>query len=77
VVTGLPTSFVDLLDKTIDAAKAFTPLDAAAVEKLQQMAANRESLFTGEERQVAFNLPHRESGYAYSPHEDPGVHSTA
>ena len=73
VVTGLPTSFVDLLDKTIEAAKAFTPLDAAAIEKLQQMAANQESLFTGEERQVALNLPHREPGYPHSPHEDSGT----
>ena len=30
VVTGIPPSFVDLLDRTIDAAKAFKPLDAAA-----------------------------------------------
>jgi predicted aldo/keto reductase-like oxidoreductase len=77
VVAGIPTSFVDLLDKTIEAAKAFKPLDTPAIEKLQQMAANRESIFLGEERQVALNLQHPGPGYPHSPHEDPGIGSTA
>ncbi len=58
VVTGIPTSFIELLDKTIDAAKAYKPLDTAAVEQLQHMAANRESIFLNEEKQVAMNHPH-------------------
>jgi aryl-alcohol dehydrogenase-like predicted oxidoreductase len=57
VATALPTSFVELLDKAIDAAKAFQPLDTAAVAALQQMAANRESIFLNEEKQVSFNYP--------------------
>jgi len=66
VVAAIPTSFVELLDKTIEAAKAFKPLDATAVSKLQEMAANRESIFLNEEEQVAFNHPHGNPAY---PHE--------
>jgi aryl-alcohol dehydrogenase-like predicted oxidoreductase len=69
VVAAIPTSFVDLLDKTIAAAKAFRELDAPAVAKLQQMAANRESIFLNEEKQVAFNRPHWKPVYPECPHE--------
>ena len=50
-------SFVELLDKAIDAAQVFQPLDAAGVAALQQMASDRESIFLGEEKQVSFNYP--------------------
>jgi predicted aldo/keto reductase-like oxidoreductase len=66
VVAAIPTSFVDLLDKTIEAAKAFRPLDSAATARLQEMAANRESIFLNEEKQVALNHPHWNPAY---PHE--------
>ncbi len=69
VVAGIPTSWVDLLDKTIEAARAFKPLDAAAIAQLQQMAANRESIFLAEEKQVALNLPRWHPVYPDSPHE--------
>jgi len=69
VVAAIPTSFVDLLDKTITAAAAFKPLDTAGAERLQQMAANRESIFLNEENQVALNLPHWKPVYPESPHE--------
>lgn len=69
VATVLPTSFVELLDKTIEAAKVFKPLDSDAVGKLQDMAANRGSIFEGEEKQVALNLPHWNPVYPHSPHE--------
>jgi aryl-alcohol dehydrogenase-like predicted oxidoreductase len=68
VAAAIPTSFVELLDKTIDAAKLFKPLDTAAVAQLKEMAANREGLFMGEERQVALNLPHAPV-HPGSPHE--------
>jgi predicted aldo/keto reductase-like oxidoreductase len=68
VVTGIPPSFVDLLDRTIEAAKAFKPLDAAATGKLKEMAANRDSIFTREEQQVALNLPHWTPVYPDCPH---------
>lgn len=69
VVAGIPPSFVDLLDRTIDAAKKFQPLDDPAVGKLKEMAANRESIFLREEQQVAMNLPHWTPIYPDSPHE--------
>jgi len=57
-----------LLDKTIEAAKAFKPLDSAATARLQQMAANRESIFLNEEKQVALNHPHVNPGYPHDSH---------
>lgn len=69
VVAGIPPSFLDLLDRTIEAAKAFKPLDEAAIEQLKQMAANRDSLFIREEQQVALNLPHGKPIHPDSPHE--------
>jgi predicted aldo/keto reductase-like oxidoreductase len=65
VVAGIPTSFIELLDKTIDAAKAYKPLDAAAAEQLQHMAANRDSIFLSEEKQVAMNHPHGNPMYPH------------
>src|SRR5215831_15004189 len=38
VVAGIPTSFVELLDRTIEAAKLFKPLDDPAIDQLQHMA---------------------------------------
>jgi aryl-alcohol dehydrogenase-like predicted oxidoreductase len=70
VTAAIPTSFVELLDKAIVAAKAFTPLDPAGAEQLKQMAANRESIFTNEEKQVAFNHPHLNPHYPHGHHEN-------
>jgi hypothetical protein len=69
VVAAIPTSFVELLDKTIEAGKKFRPLDDMAVEKLRKMADNRGSIFLAEEKQVALNLPHWTPVYPHSPHE--------
>lgn len=69
VVAGIPPSFVDLLDRTIEAAKAFKPLDEQAITELKQMAADRGSIFLREEQQVAMNLPHWTPVYPHSPHE--------
>jgi aryl-alcohol dehydrogenase-like predicted oxidoreductase len=69
VVAAIPTSFVDLFDKTITAAKNFRQLDAPAVAKLQEMAANRESIFLNDEKQVAMNQPHGSPIYPQNPHE--------
>lgn len=69
VVAGIPPSFVDLLDRAIEAAKAYRPLDEAGIEQLKEMAANRGSIFIGEEQQVALNLPHWQPVHPDSPHE--------
>jgi len=65
VATAIPTSFVELVDKAIDAAKVFQPLDTVAVGELQQMSSNRESIFLDEEKKVSFNYPH---GNPHFPH---------
>jgi predicted aldo/keto reductase-like oxidoreductase len=72
VVAGLPPSFVELLDRSIEAAKAFTPLDESAAGVLKQMAANRGSLFLAEEQQAALNRPHWQPVHPDSPHERAG-----
>ena len=69
VAAAIPTSFVDLFHRTVDGALKFKPLDDPAVERLQQMAANRGSIFIGEEKQVAMNLPHWTPVHPDSPHE--------
>ncbi len=69
VVAGIPPSYFDLLDRTIEGAKRFTPLDADAVAQLKAMAANRDSIFLAEEKQVALNLPHWTPVHPHSPHE--------
>lgn len=69
VVAGIPPSFLDLLDRTIEAAKTYRPLDQAAIEQLKAMAVNRDSIFLREEQQVAMNLPDWSPAYPHSPHE--------
>jgi predicted aldo/keto reductase-like oxidoreductase len=74
VIAGIPPSFLDLLDRTIEAASKFTPLDTVGMEKLKLMASHRESIFLAEERQVALNLPVWQLVYPDSPHECGGHH---
>jgi predicted aldo/keto reductase-like oxidoreductase len=69
VATALPTSFVELFDKAVDAARVFRPLDTAAISELQKMAQNRDSLFTGEEKQVALNFPHGNPHFECAQHD--------
>jgi predicted aldo/keto reductase-like oxidoreductase len=69
VVAGIPPSFLDLLDRTIEAARNYKPLDDSAISKLKEMSANRDSIFLREEQQVALNLPHWTPIYPDSPHE--------
>jgi predicted aldo/keto reductase-like oxidoreductase len=69
VVAGIPPSFLDLLDRTIEAARAFKPLDESGTRQLKEMAANRDSIFLREEQQVALNSPHWVPVYPHSPHE--------
>ena len=73
VATALPTSFLDLLDKTIEAAKVFKPLDGEAEAELKRMAAGRESIFLAEERQVALNRKEWTPVYPDSPYESGAV----
>jgi len=74
VVAGIPTSFLDLLDRAIEAAKVFRPIDAAGTEQLRKMAASCGSIFEREEQQVALNLPSSIPVHPDSPHEGCGGH---
>ncbi len=74
VVAAIPTSFVELLDRTIEAAKAFKPLDEPAAAQLREMAANRGSIFLAEENQVAANHPHSNPHYPHSDHDGHSEH---
>jgi predicted aldo/keto reductase-like oxidoreductase len=69
VATAIPTSFVELLDKAIDVAKAFQPLDSPGEAELREMASNRESIFLNEEKQVSFNYPHGNPHFGHPHHE--------
>jgi predicted aldo/keto reductase-like oxidoreductase len=69
VVTGIPPSFVDLVDRTIEAVKSYKPLDDAAIAKLKGMAESRGSIFIREEQQVAMNPAVWTPVYPDSPHE--------
>jgi hypothetical protein len=70
VVAGIPPSFLDLVDRAIEACQAGVPaLDKAGEEKLKTMAQNRGSIFIGEERQVAMNPPYWAPVHPDSPHE--------
>ncbi len=69
VVTGIPIAFLDILDKTIEAARNFQPITEDETEQLRRLAAKCRSVFLREEQQVAHNLPYDEPLYADSPHE--------
>lgn len=69
VAAAIPTSFLDLFDKMVEAAKAYRPPTAADLEQLRTIAASCESIFLQEEQQVALNLPCSVPVHLDSPHE--------
>jgi predicted aldo/keto reductase-like oxidoreductase len=77
VVTGIPISFLDILDKTIAAARNFKPITEEETEQVRRLAATCESVFLKEEQQVARNLPADLPVYPDSPHECCGRHQYA
>jgi len=57
VVAGIPPSFLDLVDKAVDAARDYRPATEAELEQLRRMAAGRLSIFEREERQFTYAEP--------------------
>ncbi len=57
VVAGIPPSFLDLVDKAIEAAKDYRPATEAELEQLKQMASGRLSIFEREEKQFTRAKP--------------------
>ncbi|MHC4603960.1 MAG: aldo/keto reductase [Planctomycetota bacterium] len=66
VAAGIPPSFLDLLDKAIEAGKSYQPITKAEAQKLQETAKTCESVF---EREQVARGDLREPIYADSPHE--------
>jgi predicted aldo/keto reductase-like oxidoreductase len=69
VVTGIPPSFLDLLDKAIIAGKSYTRLTNAEREMLRARAKPCLSVFEKQEQQEARGDLHSGPIYADSPHE--------
>jgi len=76
VVAGIPPSFLDLLDKAIEAGRSYRPIKEDETMKLQEMAKDCLSLFQREEERVANGDYSLTPIYADSPHECcPGVYA--
>jgi aryl-alcohol dehydrogenase-like predicted oxidoreductase len=69
VVAAIPPSFLELLDKAIEAAKRLQPVTPAETEKLREIARGCESLFQKEEAAVAWNRVPHGPVFPDSPHE--------
>ncbi|MCH7556182.1 MAG: aldo/keto reductase [Planctomycetes bacterium] len=69
VAAGIPPSFLDLLDKAIEAGRSYHTITEAETLKLQEMAKNCESLFRREEERVARGDLLHSPVYPDSPHE--------
>jgi predicted aldo/keto reductase-like oxidoreductase len=69
VVAGIPPSFLDLLDKAIEAGRTYQPITDAESEKLKETAQTCLSLFQREDESVARGEPLRRPIYHDSPYE--------
>ncbi len=69
VAAGIPPSFLDLLDKAIEAGRSCRTITETETLKLQEMAKNCESLFRREEERVARGDLSHSPVYPDSPHE--------
>ncbi|MCS7090396.1 MAG: aldo/keto reductase [Limisphaera sp.] len=70
VVTCFPPAFMDLLDRAMEAAKRFKPLDEVAEDRLKAMATNCAGIFLREDQQAACRPP---TGDAWSSDPTPWV----
>ena len=76
VAAGIPPSFLDLLDKAIEAGRSYRTIREAETLKLQEMAKNCLSLFRRDEERVARGDLLHSPVYPDSPHECcPGAYS--
>jgi predicted aldo/keto reductase-like oxidoreductase len=69
VVAGIPPSFLDLLDKAIEAGRSYRPITDAETQKLQETAQTCLSLFQRENEQVARGESLHGRTYPDSPYE--------
>jgi predicted aldo/keto reductase-like oxidoreductase len=71
VATTVPVSYLDLLDKCIQAAKSYRPITEADMGKLRQLAAGCGSVFRKEDDQAATAQWFHGPFHPDSPHECP------
>jgi len=64
VATGIPPSFLDLLDKAIEAGRSYQPIADEETQQLKKTAADSLSLFKPQEDAVA------RGGYLHEPYPD-------
>lgn len=69
VVTGIPISFLDILDRVIEASRVDRPNTEAEAQRVREIAATCESVFRREEQQVAYDGRPTGPVYPDSPHE--------
>ncbi len=69
VVTGIPVSYLDLLDKCIRAARVYRPITEAEIAKLRELAAGCGSVFRREDERVASGQPLHGPAHPDSPHD--------
>ncbi len=69
VVSAIPPSWFDLLDKAIEAGRAIRPVTEAETLKLREMAKDCQALFKRQEEQVALGQRRHEPVYPDCPHE--------
>ncbi|MHC4560973.1 MAG: hypothetical protein ACYS80_27135, partial [Planctomycetota bacterium] len=69
VVAGIPPSFLDLLDKAIEAGRSYRRITEAETKELEQTAKTCLSLFRREEERVARGESLQGPIYPDSPHE--------
>ena len=71
LVTGIPVSFLDILDRVIEAARVDRPNTAAEAEEIRRLAGTCESVFRKQEQAVASACPAHDPLYPDSPHDCP------
>jgi len=69
VVTGIPPSFLDLLDKAIEATRVIQPITDTEMDQARKLAETCRSIFRREEEQVASGSRRTSPVWIGSPHE--------
>jgi len=72
VVAAIPPSFLDLLDKAIEAAKRLQPITPAELNRLGELAPSCVSIFQKDDRQASWLRPPRDPAFPRNPHEGCG-----
>lgn len=74
VVAAIPPSFLDLLDKAIEAAKRLQTITPEETKRLGELAQSCPSIFQKDESQASWHRPPRDPLFPRSPHEGCGGH---